>query len=160
MAGSAGQHSGIVTKWYVFPTATLPNKSDRDTSGELSSIIDGANEVEQVTDVSPLEQGANSEPYSVFGEKTQRSVAGPSTLDDWSISWAMDDTNAQHVALRDIESGSRVIICGVTTIGDGATYDIVVGQVAGKARTHVTDGVFTATLTVSQTESNYTLDKA
>ena len=176
MAGT-GLASGVKTRLYATETKpTIADSGGTPTFAELvgsGKIIDVSsrepktgnanNEVEFVTDLGDLVSSANTIGFNVYGEGTQRNIAGFANLEEWTFTVALEESKSLHTDLTDASVGDSwyfVVLTHTTAHISGtkmstaaqATLVYAFGEIAGKAIQTPTDGPRALEVTVTLSE--------
>ena len=107
-----------------------------------------------VTDLGDVTASANTIGFNVYGEGTQRNIAGFANLEEWTFTVALDESNAAHTALMDSDVGDHWNFTIQTKTGASAITDVFIhGELGGKAIQTPTDGPRALEVTVTLAES-------
>ena len=175
MAGT-GLASGVKTRLYATETkptvSTTPVYGDFVGAGNKDIVKSGTNGevndtnlVELVTDLGDLVSSANTIGFNVYGEGTQRNIAGFANLEEWTFTIALDEAKALHRSLMDADVGDTWYFVVLTYTTDhiekkgsnsskatGATAVYAYGEVGGKAIQTPTDGPRALEVTITLSE--------
>ena len=156
---AAGISTGIKTKVYA---KLSPSDDDKtiDDAGKVAAVAADANLLGSVIEVGAMSLDANTIRYGVYGEGSDRSLAGQSSLGDFTVTFAYDRTAALNKSLADTDIGKEIVVVLETLTGSKKTYDSVSGEVAGISKERPLDAASQVTLTIAMKKAPKTLDEA
>ena len=127
MPAAAGFTTAIQTKLYHL--AALIDAPDVDN---VAAAAVAANEVVHTREIADIAQAENVFEFPEFGKAVQTRVAGPSSLGDFSFTFAADLVNAKHNDLAQANAGDAmaIIIATISTGVAGASYWYLFGKVS------------------------------
>lgn len=168
MAKGAGVSSGIKTKVYALLGTTAVTDAVKGYTSEAdiaTNVATTANHVGTATLVGDIAKEANTLSYGVYGEDSDRKLAGQSSLGDFELGVALDrslDGDASPAKLQDADVGDPIVVAlhTVTKSGDNETMDYIVGEIAGTTVSRPLDGPPIVTMTIAMTKAPKAYDHA
>ena len=163
MTAAAGFTSGVKLKVFLKEAQAIADTATHATlTGATGFNISGStNLLNFVTDLGDLTQGANNLTFNVYGEGSQRSVAGFATQEDFTLTFAIDEANTLHTGLMDKAIGSNYGVgLLITTSAAAETLMAFEAQLSGKAQQNPADGVRSQQLTFAITKAPKRFAKA
>ena len=169
MAGTKGQSSGLDLSVYfntgtlsTLATANKPIFTDIVGSGKLVDSTDlSSNRVDLVNEIGEPSATLNSFDVTSFGAVTNSiTIPLPTTLDDYSITLNLDNSNAEHTAIVDAANGTdyEIAIYEKDSTGETAWYGT--GKIGSKHPVFTKDGNTTYVVGLTQTTAMVRLNKA
>ena len=127
MPAAAGFTTAIQTK--IYHLAAL---IDEPAIANVKAAAVAANEVVHTREIADIAQAENVFEFPEFGKAVQTRVAGPSSLGDFSFTFAADLSDAKHNALAKAAAGDTmaIIIATISTGTVGGSYWYLFGKVS------------------------------
>ena len=159
MAESMGFTTGRQVKLYHKSTLTAtPSYANLVGTGKL--VVAG-NEVKETRDIGDIEQNANNIEFGVYGEDTQKKVAGQASLGDFTFTFALQNNDDKHEALVDSDIGDNIEIAIQTMTGaTQITLDYITGTVGGVTKSTPIDETAQVTVTVAMSQKPQRFNQA
>ena len=163
MAG-IGITTGIDTDVYASlnPTSTeIPSTlSYANLTAATALAGKSAAKLGTVSEVGEISKDANIIRYGVYGEDSDRSISGQSSLGDFEMSVILDRGNALAKSLADAAVGTDIAVALLTADSTNGTLDLIRGEVAGVVLSRPLDAPAMVSLTIALTHAPASYDKA
>ena len=150
MTSSVGFTTGrVVNLYYDTDFATLAPAN----YAALATLLADGNLVKEIRDIGDIEQNANNIEFGVYGEDTQKKVAGQASLGDFTFTFALQNNLPIHRNLANADIGDAIQIGIETKTGATAsTVDYIRGTVGGVTKSSPIDETAQVTVTVAMSQ--------
>ena len=161
MGSSTGFTTGRQVKLYYKETFAQAAPSYAQITAAGAGVVLPANEVEEVRDIGDVEQSANNIEFGVYGEDTQKKIAGQASLGDFTFTFALQNNNTIHDSLAGATIGDSINL-GIETVTGSTekTIDFIRGTIGGVSKSTPLDETAQVTVTVAMEQKPIRINQA